>query len=531
MKKLVVFLMCLALAAGSAFADNGISIRVNGDNITAGESKYVDDPLLPEVDSPRCPPCGSLTPCGTPTETEPNGSCESPDVTVLGCGSILYGVICDDYDYFQVDVDGYTELVVTLFDGSNCDRNPAVYAQMKPYNINTCNPYPPNEYTHTSITARNEDFEPFSFIVKVKRDQYENTTYALVVACTPINIPCPDGIRNYCENPIVIPSGLPLVNGYYHYEHVENSCCAENIVDCIYSGGNMGFNLCGAGSCYSSGPHIVYQLNLEQETTLRIEVGVYIGGDTQFMIATDCTDPENTCILSRDQCDPYCSSPEIVEDLVLQAGTYYIITSMYNTGQCDDLYIIIDGDHELPVELTSFDAVSGNGSVTLNWTTASESNSDRFDIVRDGTTVGRVAAENHATGSSYTWTENNLTNGHTYNYELVAVDLDGSMSAIGEISATPTFNSAAVTEYALHQNYPNPFNPETSISFDLAEAGQVSLTVFNPLGQTVATLANGSMASGRHTIAFDGTNLTSGLYYYRLEAGDFSAIRKMVLMK
>ncbi|MBU0692742.1 T9SS type A sorting domain-containing protein, partial [bacterium] len=87
------------------------------------------------------------------------------------------------------------------------------------------------------------------------------------------------------------------------------------------------------------------------------------------------------------------------------------------------------------------------------------------------------------------------------------------------------------TEYALHQNYPNPFNPETNISFDLAEAGAIKLTVFNPLGQTVATLVNGTMASGRHTIAFDGTNLTSGLYYYRLEAGDFSAIRKMVLMK
>ncbi|MBU1920725.1 T9SS type A sorting domain-containing protein, partial [bacterium] len=116
-------------------------------------------------------------------------------------------------------------------------------------------------------------------------------------------------------------------------------------------------------------------------------------------------------------------------------------------------------------------------------------------------------------------------------YSLIAVSMDGIRETIGTVSATPSANAATVTEYALHQNYPNPFNPETSISFDLAEAGMVKLTVFNPLGQTAATLVNGTMASGRHTIAFDGTNLTSGLYYYRMEAGDFTAVRKMILMK
>jgi hypothetical protein len=530
MKKLIVLVMCLTLVAAYAFAEDGINIRVNGSNALIGDGKYTNDADLPEVDSPRCPSCESLIPCGSPTETENNDTCGNPDVLELTCGSIVYGKVCDDNsDYFRVNVPGYTELVVTLFDGNNCDRSPAVYARMKPYYSN-CEPAA-NEYTDGTITATNEGFEEFSFLVRVKRDLNENSKYSLVVACEQIIIPCPDGMRNYCADPIIIPAGLPLVNGYYHYENNENSCCAENIVECINAGGE--FAACGFGSCYASGPDIVYELNLSQETILRIETGVIGGGDTQFSILTDCTDP-TTCVASQDNGfdNTYgFNAPEIVENLTLAAGTYYIITSMYGTDQCNDIYIIIDGDHELPVELTSFDAVAGNASVTLNWSTGSETDNDHFDIVRDGTTVGRVIADNRATGSSYSWTEENLANGRAYSYELISVDVNGTMNMIAEGSATPNFDAVSVTEYALHQNYPNPFNPETSISFDLADAGAVSLTVFNPLGQTVATLVNGTLASGRHTVAFDGTNLTSGLYYYRLEAGDFSAIRKMVLMK
>jgi hypothetical protein len=188
-------------------------------------------------------------------------------------------------------------------------------------------------------------------------------------------------------------------------------------------------------------------------------------------------------------------------------------------------------DGILPVELSSFDAIAGDASVTLNWATASESDNDHFDILRDGSVVGRVTANNSTSGSSYTWTETGLANGREYSYSLVAVDISGIRDEIGVASATPSMSNANVTEYALLQNYPNPFNPETNIVFDVAEAGYVKLTVFNSLGQTVATLVNGSVEAGRHSVDFTANNLTSGLYFYRLEAGDFTAIRKMVLMK
>jgi hypothetical protein len=97
--------------------------------------------------------------------------------------------------------------------------------------------------------------------------------------------------------------------------------------------------------------------------------------------------------------------------------------------------------------------------------------------------------------------------------------------------------SAAVpTAYALYQNYPNPFNPETDIRYQIPEGGQVQLTVYNVLGQTITTLVDGYRAAGSYTVRWFGSDqsgrgLGSGIYFYRLQAGDFSETRKMVLMK
>ncbi|MBC8276861.1 MAG: T9SS type A sorting domain-containing protein [FCB group bacterium] len=92
-------------------------------------------------------------------------------------------------------------------------------------------------------------------------------------------------------------------------------------------------------------------------------------------------------------------------------------------------------------------------------------------------------------------------------------------------------NELSPFNYSLNQNYPNPFNPTTSINFSLANAGDVSLKVFNIMGQEVATVLNGNLNSGPHSITFDASSLSSGLYYYQIEAGDFQAAKQMVLVK
>ncbi len=86
-------------------------------------------------------------------------------------------------------------------------------------------------------------------------------------------------------------------------------------------------------------------------------------------------------------------------------------------------------------------------------------------------------------------------------------------------------------EYALHQNYPNPFNPTTNIKFALIEAQEVRLSVFNVLGQEVMRLVDSRVEAGYHVVSFDARSMASGMYFYRIEAGPFSAMKKMVLVK
>ncbi|UCE18918.1 MAG: T9SS type A sorting domain-containing protein, partial [Gemmatimonadota bacterium] len=86
-------------------------------------------------------------------------------------------------------------------------------------------------------------------------------------------------------------------------------------------------------------------------------------------------------------------------------------------------------------------------------------------------------------------------------------------------------------EYGLAQNYPNPFNPVTSIAYSLPQAAKVKVVVYNTLGQIVSELVNTDQEAGHHVVKWDARDLASGVYFYRIEANDFTATRRMVLMK
>jgi hypothetical protein len=87
------------------------------------------------------------------------------------------------------------------------------------------------------------------------------------------------------------------------------------------------------------------------------------------------------------------------------------------------------------------------------------------------------------------------------------------------------------TEYSLMQNYPNPFNPSTTIRYAVPEAVMVKLAVYNSVGQQVAILVEEAQEAGYHDARFEGTRLSSGVYFYRIQAGDFVATRRFVLLK
>ncbi len=98
-------------------------------------------------------------------------------------------------------------------------------------------------------------------------------------------------------------------------------------------------------------------------------------------------------------------------------------------------------------------------------------------------------------------------------------------------SAVAKSSGNVPASYSLSQNYPNPFNPTTEIKYSIAKAGYVTLKVYNIIGQEVATLFQGQQNAGLHEVTFNGASLSSGVYFYRLQAGSVSIVRKLVLMK
>jgi len=194
----------------------------------------------------------------------------------------------------------------------------------------------------------------------------------------------------------------------------------------------------------------------------------------------------------------------------------------------------------LPVELVSFVAVIQNGKAELSWATATEVENYGFEIERreiyseqsaasSWLKIGFVAGAGTSNSpKEYSFPDSKLTTGR-YAYRLKQVDVDGmfkySQSVEVEIGGVPKV-------FSLSQNYPNPFNPATTIEFTLAEDGLTTLKIYDVLGREVATLAKDELKAGvLHQATFSASNLSSGLYFYRLESGDQRQVRKLLLMK
>jgi len=186
----------------------------------------------------------------------------------------------------------------------------------------------------------------------------------------------------------------------------------------------------------------------------------------------------------------------------------------------------------IPVELTSFTASVIDQDVVLNWTTASETNNSGFNVERKSAnstweTVAFVTGFGTTTETkSYSYVDSKLSSG-TYTYRLKQIDFDGTSEYSNEVLADVT----GPVEFALEQNYPNPFNPNTTISYSVAKAGFVNISVYNLLGEKVATLVNTTQEAGRYDVTFDASNIPSGIYFYSIEAGDFKSVKKMTLLK
>jgi hypothetical protein len=131
-----------------------------------------------------------------------------------------------------------------------------------------------------------------------------------------------------------------------------------------------------------------------------------------------------------------------------------------------------------------------------------------------------------------------------WNYQLIANDgsngmhnskfafdvLTQTQNALGFVSVEEN-PSSAINAYSLLQNYPNPFNPATVINFTLPEQTNVKVIIYDALGNQVEVIADGVKSAGSHSIKWNATNYSSGIYFYKLETGKFVQVRKMILMK
>lgn len=186
----------------------------------------------------------------------------------------------------------------------------------------------------------------------------------------------------------------------------------------------------------------------------------------------------------------------------------------------------------LPVELTSFTAVSQNQQVTLNWSTATELNNNGFEIQRSTAnsefiTVGFERGNGTTTNQSeYTYMDKNISAGN-YSYRLKQIDFNGVFEYSDAIEVE-VFN---LDSYVLNQNYPNPFNPSTKIAYVLKEKTNVKILIMNALGEEVAVLVNQTQEQGYHQLDFNASNLPSGIYFYSLQTENYSDTKKMLLIK
>ena len=223
------------------------------------------------------------------------------------------------------------------------------------------------------------------------------------------------------------------------------------------------------------------------------------------------------------------------------SGTNKWVFGSFSNPTSNDFTFGDKGVNALPVEIYSFASeIVDERNVLLKWFTATEVNAFKFEIERrseSGKTSWEKVSEISANGNSnsersYSYKDKNLETGD-YLYRLKTVDLNGTFSYSKSISVKISLPE----KFVLSQNYPNPFNPSTNISYSLPADGNVSLKIYDELGREVSILTDKFQKAGYHNLTFDASQLSSGIYFYRLiysstdSKNNYSAVKKMILIR
>jgi len=246
----------------------------------------------------------------------------------------------------------------------------------------------------------------------------------------------------------------------------------------------------------------------------------------------------------------------IVTDLEYARGNSDVSTSYgsnaatpLRTSDHDGVVLFLNSSVPTAIQLSSFLALAEKDYVRLSWTTETEANNVGFNLYRSQIEDSNYVKINAtmipargdaATGADYSYIDTpNQAGGYYYKLEDIARDgqttFHGPTSVIYTTSVT-RLDASVPIEFSLLQNYPNPFNPETHIQFALPQAEQVRITIYDLQGHLVRTIVNERKAAGMYSVVWDsrdenGIKITSGVYFYRIDAGEFTMTRKMIVMK
>ena len=282
---------------------------------------------------------------------------------------------------------------------------------------------------------------------------------------------------------------------------------------CDIQGGKDGFGGSGAGAMYAG----LYQDNIDNDPSFTntllddyrlSDLSPCIGaGIDSIEVAENWIHAPLFCIMGNPRPSPAGSKPDV--------------------GACENLL-----GFPLPVELILFTATANDKEVTLNWSTATELNNYGFEIQRkalsgDFATIAFVKGQGTTTQQNqYSYADKTLDGGK-YLYRLKQIDFNGTF----EYSDAVEVEVRILDKFTLEQNYPNPFNPTTTIGYVLQEKSNTKLTLLNSIGEEVAVLVNEEQDKGYYKVEFDAKNLSSGVYLYRFQAGNYIETKKMMLLR
>ncbi|HPG41267.1 MAG TPA: FlgD immunoglobulin-like domain containing protein [bacterium] len=233
----------------------------------------------------------------------------------------------------------------------------------------------------------------------------------------------------------------------------------------------------------------------------------------------------------------------------LRAIELILNNTSYSSGADLSIDQITFSDAPLPVTLVSFYAEPLQEGILLHWKTASEANNLGFKIYRndvDGSNenfscisglIGGHGSSSEA--HEYAFVDRQVRQGSVYRYRLYQLDVNsGSENLYGEIIALAGAQAIQNTpvDFILHNNYPNPFNAETSIGFTIPAAADVNLSIYDINGKLVKTILHNQLPANSYQAKWDGTDelgqvVSSGVYFYKLIAGDYQEIRSLLLLK